>query len=320
MRIALSTNVIASKGLLRDAEILKVILKGMGHEVLIWQFDDNTEGERVDLLIFLEVLNPTFFKWAGRSILIPNPEWFRPQLAYLIPRLELVLCKTQDAVRLFTPIAKQVYYTGFTADDMYDPSVPRLPVFLHNNGQSQAKNTQAIIDAWMMFNLPHPLIIVGDHYEVGWHRNIRVLKNIPKPELVRLKNECRFHIMASAYEGYGQSYWESASCGAVLISGDWAPLNETTVVARSLRMQPTVTGKQGIATTHGVNPMQVFNAVDQCLRFTPDDWDMIGNRARESYLSERTAFEGRFKRLISHVGGLGYKEPLLVKNLVDTVS
>ena len=76
MRIVISSNYAAKKGLLVDAQILTKLLEEMGHEVLAWQFDDNAAGDKwgkenwgdkIDLLIFLEVVNPCFFRWARRS-------------------------------------------------------------------------------------------------------------------------------------------------------------------------------------------------------------------------------------------------------------
>ena len=320
MRIGISTNIRDGKGLAADFRVLKALLEPMRHEVLEWQFDDNTAGECVDLVIFLEVINPTFFKWSRRNWLIPNCEWHRPSCNHYLGstgRIELVLCKTQDAVRLFTPIAKQVHFIGFASEDHYDPTVKKMWSFLHNPGQSQAQNSAAVIECWRKHKLAYPLTVVGEHY-TGDDWNIRYIKSVPRPELIRLKNAHQLHIMASAYEGFGISLNESLSTAAVCCTGDYPPLSEFTGCPKEFRIPSTSTGRQGIATTHGISPEGVKEAADRCWQLTTAEAHNIGQSARQSYLDGKAGFEKRFTQLIGHVAEIGSRESVDVKNLVDT--
>ena len=327
MRIALSSNFREKKGLAVDGQILTKLLEGMGHEVLAWQFDDNAAGDRwgkenwgdkIDLLIFLEVVNPCFFRWARRSWIFVNPEWWPPfNNHYLRDKVELVLCKTRDAVRLFKPLAKQVYYTGFTAEDFYDPSVPRKKAFLHNPGQSEWKNTLAVLACWHQFQLGIELTVVGNRYLYPYPF-IKYIPTASKSELIRLKNEHRFHIMASAYEGFGQSLWESLSCGCVMITGAFPPTDELTGTPDILRVPSNSKRIAGVATAHGVSQTSIMKSVENCLRLPDSECDAIGVKARQSFLDMRTGFERRFTQLIEHVEEIGNRTPLEVKNIVDT--
>jgi hypothetical protein len=316
MRIGISSNWLAGKGLAADGRVIQSLLEKMGHGVLGWQFDDNKAGECVDLVLFLEVINPTFLKWSRRAWLVPNAEWWRPQLAYLLPRIELVLCKTRDALRLFAPLAKQVYFTGFTAEDHYVPNVKRLWSFLHNPGQSQAKNTAAVVECWRKYKLAYPLTVVGEHY-TGNDWNIKYIKSVPRAELIQMKNAHLFHIMASAYEGFGISLGESISTGAVVCTGDYPPLNEFQGCQPQFRIPSSSTGKQGIATIHGISPEGVKEVVDKCWALTAGESGKISKKARQAYLDGRVEFEERFCGAVRKVSELGRKDVIDVKNLMD---
>lgn len=315
MRIAISSNLRGGKGLLADFLILKALLEPMGHEVFGWEFDNCSACHEVDMLIFLEVLNPAMIRWAKRRLYLPNVEWHSASNNYLLSKIDMVLAKTRDAERIFKPIAHQVYYTGFTAQDFYDPAVKKKRAFLHNAGQSQAKNSLAVIEAWRRFSLPYPLTILAEHY-TGNEPNITYIKSVDKPTLARMKNEFQFHIMASAYEGYGQSIWESIGCGAVVVSGKYPPFDEIAACPNGLRIPSEHQSKQGLATTHSISPVSVMGAADNCWRLSEDDCGKLGRIARESFLTERANFERRFTALIQHTKEIGEREPLRAEDLM----
>ena len=313
MRIGLSSNWREKKGLQKDGLVLTALLESQGHTVYPWQFDDNHAGECCDLIIFLEVINPVFLKWAPRCWLYVNPEWYRPALNYLMPRIELVLCKTQDAVRLMTPIAQQVYYTGFTAEDRFNPKYAQRREFLHVAGGSQAKNTLAVLQAWAQFQLPFQLTVVSRNH-TGIIPNVRFVKEASDEDLKAMQNGCLFHIMASEYEGFGMSLHESISTGAVVITGDYPPLNELAACPARLRVPSFTTGQQGVATTHKVAANAILAAVDKCSRMPREEVTECVRNARKCYTEDRAKFEGRFLQLIKHTSSLG-RDRLLVSEL-----
>lgn len=309
MRILISSNWSEQKGLAADGAILTRILQAGGHEVVPLQFDAHGQRDRGDLLIFLEVINPSFLMLAPRKVFFPNCEWFRPSMTYLLKQMDVVCCKTRDALRLMSPLTDQAVYTGFCSADHYQPAVPRRAIFLHNAGASQAKNTLAIMEAWARFGISYPLTIISDHFHARIP-NVNFSKRIPKTDLLHLQNMCQFHIMPSEYEGFGMALNESLSVGAVVITGDWPPLSEFTGCPERLRV-PSVRqfpSPNGIATAHTASPLGIKVSADICWKLTPDQLRELGSKARAAHLEAVSQFESRFSGLIGRLAALERRE------------
>src|SRR5260370_35644569 len=77
---------------------------------------------------------------------MPNPEWFASCDHMIgLPQISKFLCKTKEAVRIFTELygSERGTYVGFESRDLYDPDVPRQRKFFDMPGQSPYKNSQA---------------------------------------------------------------------------------------------------------------------------------------------------------------------------------
>src|SRR5271154_2391786 len=157
VRFNICTNTDNGVGLQQDYMLLKGLLESWGHQVNGVHFKRIDGGiPRADINIFLETLADALFPLAPRNWLIPNQEWWAPyDHTNSMHRVDKILCKTQDAVRIFKNLypemQNRVEYIGFESPDLYDPSVPRKRTFLHVAGQSRYKNSPAVSYAFAKF-------------------------------------------------------------------------------------------------------------------------------------------------------------------------
>ena len=277
MKILLVSNLREEKGLFQDARILTTLLKEMGHDPFAVDFRDGDKYQ-ADLVIFLEVLISYFLNCAPRYWWFVNPEWVSDEYLCFMPRMEKVLCKTQEAFRLlaaFEEKPNQVVYTGFMCEDKYDPAVERERVFFHACRGSMAKGTQPIKDAWRA--LRYPLVIAD---------------GLSDEEMKYEQNRCLFHLQPSWTEGFGLALHEGMSCGAVIASTDIPPMSEMEGIARLIK--PVTRDKLRLATIGQVDMHGVAEAVKWMVALSDVDIEMLSAKARNAYLSECVDFKKRF--------------------------
>jgi hypothetical protein len=152
-------NIVSSlvgKGLEREAHLLRDLLGEHDIYTVLIHYTDyaNATLVRADYNLFLEVVMPNVFNLSRNNFLFPNNEWWNPINDRFLPQFNKICCKTMDCYR--TWCAKvgpdKCLYTGFEARDLYDPSIPRENRFLHVAGESEYKNTEAVITAWKSGN------------------------------------------------------------------------------------------------------------------------------------------------------------------------
>ena len=299
MNIALVTNV-NGKGLQVDAELLRDLLIAESHSVTLVQYNLPHDA-RYDLAIFLEVVATQHFVLAPRLWWIPNCEWTRPADLRAARRFERIFAKTLDADRILRAhFPSTTFLTGFLTRDKYDASIPRLPRFLHLGGESAHSNTFAVIAAWGEWRfwlgpsstLPD-LTVVSNSTEVPCPPTpgITYLRHGTDDEIRHLQNSHLFHLLPSAYEGFGHSLHESQSVGAITLTTDAAPMN--TVVSffnvPSIR-QRTV----NLATLHEVSPRDIREAIPKLINLSILSRDHIHHAARQRFLDGNARFRDLF--------------------------
>ncbi|MDC0679056.1 glycosyltransferase [Sorangium atrum] len=288
MRIHIVTNIDNGKGLERDYRLLGSLLESWGHRVTGVHFQrvENAGGAGgADLVIFLEVYEPRLAEGAPRRWLIPNAEWWRPEMRSALDDFELVLCKTRDALSHFAPLTPRARHLGFFSEDRWDPAVPRARRFLHVPGGSDAKGTDSVLLAWERHRIPYPLTVVSS---LGWPlrpRNVEFAGRVDERRLRFYQNASRFHLCPSRYEGWGHALHEGLSVGAAVLVPDTEAMSE--IDGCALRMPAAPHGAQGLVRTHAVAPEDVRDAVERCMAFTEADLRRIQEAARDAYLSER---------------------------------
>lgn len=294
MRIALVTN-INGKGLQIDAELLQGFLEPRGHSVELVQFNQPWDGD-ADLGIMLEVVEPFFFPKAPRWWWFPNLEWVKPEYVPYASSFEWILAKTHDAERVLSEKFSNVKYTGFLTRDRMDSSIEREPRFLHLGGESALKNTAAVVSAWREWRywygkeLDAELTVVSNTPLVDCPPTpgITYIKRATDEEIKRLQNSHKYHLLPSAYEGFGHALHEAQSVGAIILTTDAAPMSE---LDGTFKVPVKATRKVNLAETKEVSGKEIREILS---------WMMsgLGEKSRAQFEKGNAEFADNFGPLV----------------------
>jgi hypothetical protein len=288
------SNIVNGVGLEQDYRLLRVELERLGHTVAGVQYTHSTGSiSGADVNIFLELINPHLFTLAKQQWFIPNPEWFF-QREYL-HKFDKILAKTKDTQRIFTQLGSdKVSFLGWKSRDLYMPALEKDRRFLHISGKSQFKNTQAVIDCWTKYTPQVPLVIVGQHYQPIGIPNIQHFFRLDDGALKTLMSSCQFHLLPSAYEGFGHALHEAFGVKAVVITTDASPMNEVPapILVASTSQKPYNFGMLKLVT-----PEDVYCAVNKALSLTNEECTVIGEQARQFFDQEVQKFSYNLEEL-----------------------
>jgi hypothetical protein len=303
MQFNICTNLDNGVGLEADYKILKGLLESWGHRVNGIHYKKVDGGTpRADVNIFLEVIAPPVFAASKNNWFIPNQEWYCNSYDAMLPRMTRILCKTHDAYMIFRNklvglAGDKVSYIGFESYNKFAPEVPRLRKFLHVMGKSTFKNTEAVAYTFAKyFDTPwepennRELVVVGTHENLLTaardHKNVRYIPHISDSGLRQLMNECRFHILPSSAEGWGHAIHEGLSCGAVMITTDFPPMNEfkgASIFVKHQIVKPCCAGKRAMVVAPDIkaavekawamNDGEILNASANAIRYFADQRD-----------------------------------------------
>jgi len=212
-------------GLTQDVKLVKAILDTRYKcKFLDLRYD---KPEPADINIFFEILDQRFYKSAKVNLLFPNPEWF--MWPGLLKGIDLVLCKTKDAVRIFDILGSKTVFTSFTSEDRiktYDPIIEK--VYLHTAGQSRTKGTDTVFRAWKREypELIFTKLMQAKQYETHLPNIYTHFDRIPIDVMTDIQNKSVFHICTSEYEGFGHYIWEAKSAKGIVITTKAPPMSE----------------------------------------------------------------------------------------------
>lgn len=278
-------NVISSfvgKGLEREAILIQDLLKEHDVYTNFYHYTNiaNSQYVRADCSIFLEVVMPNALSLSRENWLLPNSEWWNPANDRFLPQFTKILCKTRDCERIWKEKLKndqpeRVIYTGFECRDLHDGLIERENRFLHVAGESEHKNTEAVIEAWRRANwttkvMPLTVVTRQKKYQdlcVGVESITCVKDKIGDDELKRLMNSHRFHLMPCQYEGFGHALHEGAMCGALMLTTAAPPMSEFAGIQSDWSVRSTNSSVRSLATMHFVTPQDVQVAVEKPLLF-----------------------------------------------------
>jgi glycosyltransferase involved in cell wall biosynthesis len=289
-----------SAGLSRDLPLLADALQRAGHDTRItglphrghvaewltrWQLARKPPAFYINVM--LERIRPEFQRSAKRNVLIPNPEYFRPQDRTALPMMDAVWVKTRHAERQFQELGANTRFIGFTSLDRLDTSIPRSKAFFHGPGRSGNKGTSALLALWKK----HP---EWPELTVVWRRKRIDIETVPaNVTLIRehlsddayrqLQNQHRYHLCPSQTEGYGHYLVEAMSCGAVVVTLDAEPMNELVTPERGLLVAAQASGKQDLATLYRFEETPMEQAIQRCVDMDIVAAARIGEAARHWY-------------------------------------
>jgi glycosyltransferase involved in cell wall biosynthesis len=257
---------------------------------------------RTDVQVFLERVYPRCLPLSRRNVLVPNPEWLLDRWQPLLPRFDLVLCKTRHAQRIFQARGCPTAYIGFTSDDRRDVSVPRERAFFHLAGSSAAKGTEVLLAAWRLHpEWPRLTVVQAQRHARRGPAAANIEHHIgylDDSALRWLQNRHQFHVCPSEVEGYGHHLVEALSVGAVVLATDAAPMNEHVTPERGVLIAARPGRRQGLDTTHVVTIEAIERAVDHALCLTGWQRATMGEAARAHYLASRSTFRERVQACV----------------------
>lgn len=275
-------------GLTVDMDLMDDLLSSHGFHVrrVDWKA---TTMPVADIGIFLELFNPTLAYHCKKTIGIFNPEWFLPHWKRHLKGIGQIWCKSREAQDFFNKFNRDAHYTGFFSRDLLLENHPRERTFLHMQGRSLLKGTDAVLEAWRMHtDLPHLTVITTK--PVRAPANVTVLGRLPIEELVAQVNTHRFHLCPSRAEGWGHYITEALSAGAHVITTDASPMNEHVHAGFGTLVTPSRSTRRFDVREHHHNPDHIADAVRTALTLDDATLDAQGEQARAHFLRRNDEF------------------------------
>jgi hypothetical protein len=294
MRVNIISNFRPKSGLMQDVSILRGILVAV--------YGEDTKMNRVhhmmpecpeaELNIFLEVVNPALFSFAGRNIWIPNPEWTYRSYTDYIPMFDEIWCKSHECLDIFTKYTSKARYIGWTSiDKVWDPVRHKKNYYkaIVPVGTNIFRNPKPILQAYfrilnidpkMYAKLPtlnivyDPAVIkfhVPEEIKAKVHLHDKVLGDTEYDDLL---HECGLCICISVCEGFGHAVNEALSAGCNVILSPIRPFLEDVV------------GSIGVL-PEGLNPGSFYGEVGQKI----DQIECIGSMIDTNVYSLMDALE-----------------------------
>jgi hypothetical protein len=246
MRVNIVSNYRPKTGLMQDVGILRgILIAAYGEDVKMnrvhYMLPECPEAE---VNIFLEVVNPALFTFAGRNIWIPNAEWTYRSWTTYIPMFDEIWCKTTECTEIFKQYTSKVRYIGWTSiDKVWDPVKHKKNYYkaIVPVGKNIFRNPKPILQAYyrilssdpkLYAKLPalnivyDPSVIefhVPDEIKAKVHLHDKVLGETEYDDLIR---ECGLCICLSACEGFGHAINEALSVGCNFILSPIRPFKE----------------------------------------------------------------------------------------------
>lgn len=216
-------------GLGQDAKLLELTLRELAatgkSRVLVTHKDPYTyvgkdKPSYADVHIYLEVPCRAAFPWAKENVVIPNAEWWvKDEWSWVLEDTSVtILHKSQHSLALFG----KGHFIGWRCPTYnFSKDTVKKNQFLYVVGGSKNKRLalDKIVDMW----LPEysDLIIVASTGSPSTDLekpNVKWITGYQKAEDLRvLQEESKYHIVASAGEGFGYTMAEALSAGAKVL-------------------------------------------------------------------------------------------------------
>jgi glycosyltransferase involved in cell wall biosynthesis len=271
----------------------------------------------VDLNIFLETVSFTLLKYAPINVLIPNQEWYYKSWIPYIKYFNKILVKSNYGETIFKQLLSsqnenqdKVINIGWQSKDKLSNKFKKnFDKFLHVCGKSKHKQTQAMIDNWLL-EFPHLDLIYSprdvalkekEQTNITYHR-----ERLSDEDLTRLLNECGVHLCCSDTEGFGHYIQEAKSVKSIIVTVNAPPMNN--FVDESFGFLVKYKSKKPLKNTLGSkfivdgNSFQktIKNIMKLC-KENPDKLNEMGELARKSYSKTCQNFKDTIKNVFTDI-------------------
>jgi len=120
MKVNIISNFKSRTGLMHDVHILRGIWTSVYEDAKFFRVHYMLpECPDADVNIFMEVISPLLFPYAGKNIWIPNPEWTYKSWVPYISQVNEIWAKTHECYDLFKQYTPNVKYIGWTSMDKH---------------------------------------------------------------------------------------------------------------------------------------------------------------------------------------------------------
>lgn len=280
------------KGLEKDYNILEKELTKLGYQVNYVNIFVLEPPPKAHINIFLETGSEYFFQFAKKNYVIPSPDWFINGVD-LIRKFDLILCKTEEAKRLFSQWNPNTKFISFTCADCYNPqAIKNYKLAFHFAGFSTQKGTKPIEAIWLSNSyLPTLYIVKNKPSDPMERHNIFQINGYILPETLNLvQNMCGLHLCPSETEGFAQTILEAMSTEAVVVTTDAPPMTELITDPRCLASY-SGTGTQYLATLYYVDQLKLERLINYLMRLPEEELIRMGKQNRKVYLENDAYFK-----------------------------
>jgi hypothetical protein len=306
-----------TEGLAQDARVLSAAIKVLNDiSVIAVQVPLNLVSTSIDLpesnqlvgvdvLFCLErIIIPKSLAKVPRKILIPNPEWFGHTENVRSELIGEVWHKTEQSMRIMKPLFRDSvihHLVWWTSEDIKRDTEQDFTKFIHIRGTSHQKQTEVVLDTWLANPSYPPLLVLNYLNDVRFlnvpftmrRENISVIsRKLDRDNLITLANNYGLHLCPSTMEGFGHYINEAKSVGAVVITTDAEPMNR--LVTREIGFLVPVSDVQKgrLVDRNVVDKRDLEQAVNQLLSISVQQRQILGRKARASYLEQKRIFHG----------------------------
>lgn len=298
-----------------DIAIISRELQRLGHHVSVFDIGKQKKINKADVNIFLAQCSQDFFSKAKYNWFVPNPEFLNvievPKS--LLKEFDLILCKTQETLRIFDSYFNNTYFLGFTTFDKLQPEIEKkFNHYLHVAGKSRMKGTDEIAKVWFTSSIPMPQLTLIRHSRHSKFPNIPevnlIKRRVSEETILLLQNECGIHLCPSKAEGFGHYIMEAMSAEAVVITTDAPPMNEHIQDSRCL-VKFKKKERQNLGRLFTVDERKLALAIKRLQKLSAEELREIGKKNREEFLLKDRQFRENFEVLIEQTENRIKKSP-----------
>ena len=248
MRVNIISNYKPRTGLMHDVHILRGIMTAVfGEDIHFFRVHYMLpECADADINVFMEVISPSLFPYAGRNIWIPNPEWtYKTWIPYM-SQVDEIWAKTTECLDIFKKYTSNVKLIGWTSIDKgWNPDTDKKNYYkaIVPVGKNIYRHPKPIFQAYQRLlsdeetyrKLPTLHIPYSeDDIRITVPENIAskvVLypKSMKEGEYDDMFRECGLCICLSVSEGFGHAVNEGLSSGCNVLVSPIRPFLEDVV-------------------------------------------------------------------------------------------